>query len=222
MSSITPSRRRRDSRPVWLTVVLVVVAMAVLFALGFGIATLLKGSDGSLPPEESLDQTTASIEPLPCETVLITPAEVLPRTERVTVNVFNSTPTVGLAAETAQILTARGFTVNKVANDPLDAVLAGTGEIRFGPKGAEAAQLLTFYFPGAVLVDDGRAGKRVDVSLGSGFTEIVGEAEIAAALASPSPSPSGPGCVTPSAAPVADQPAIDVSAEPAAEASPSP
>lgn len=222
MSSITPSRRRRDSRPIWLTVVLVVVAMAVLFALGFGIATLLKGGDGSLPPEESVDQATTSAEPLPCETVLITPAEVLPRTERVTVNVFNSTPTVGLAAETAQILTARGFTVNKVANDPLGAVLAGTGEIRFGPKGADAAQLLTVYFPGAVLVDDGRSGKRVDVSLGSGFTEIVGEAEIAAALASPSLSPSGPGCVTPSAVPVADEPATEASAEATVEPSPAP
>jgi hypothetical protein len=215
MSSITPSRRRRDSRPLWLTVVLVVVAMAVLFALGFGIATLLKGGDGSLPPEESLDQATASVQPLPCETVLITPAEVLPRTERVTVNVFNSTPTVGLAAETAQILTARGFTVRDVANDPLDAVLPGTGEIRFGPKGADAAQLLTFYFPGAVLVDDGRTGKRVDVSLGSGFTEIVGEAEIAAALASPSPSPSGPGCVAPSALPAPATDAPDAVTEPA-------
>jgi len=215
MSSITPSRRRRDSRPLWLTVVLVVVAMAVLFALGFGIATLLKGGDGSLPPEESLDQATASVQPLPCETVLITPAEVLPRTERVTVNVFNSTPTVGLAAETAQILTARGFTVKNVANDPRDAVLAGTGEIRFGPKGADAAQLLTFYFPGAVLVDDGRTGKRVDVSLGSGFTEIVGEAEIAAALASPSPSPSGPGCVAPSALPAPATDAPDAVTEPA-------
>jgi hypothetical protein len=140
---------------------------------------------------------------------------VLPRTERVTVNVFNSTPTVGLAAETAQILTARGFTVKNVANDPLDAVLPGTGEIRFGPKGAEAAQLLTFYFPGAVLVDDGRTGKRVDVSLGSGFTEIVGEAELAAALASPSPSPSGPGCVAPSAPPAPATDAPDAVTEPA-------
>lgn len=223
MSSITPSRRRRDSRPVWLTVVLVIVAMAVLFALGFGIATLLKGGDGSLPPEESLEEAAAmSAEPLPCETTIVIPAEVLPRTERVTVNVFNSTPTVGLAAETAQILTARGFEVNKITNDPLDEVLAGTGEIRFGPKGADAAQLLTYYFPGAVLVDDGRNGKRVDVSLGSGFTEITGEAEIAAALASPSPSPSGPGCVTPSAGPVVDEPAIDVGADPAVEPSPSP
>lgn len=222
MSSITPSRRRREPRPIWLTVVLVIVGMAVLFALGFGIATLLKGGDGSLPSDESLDQAAASVQPLPCETVLITPAEVLPRTERVTVNVFNSTPTVGLAAETAQILTARGFTVKNVANDPLDAVLPGTGEIRFGPKGAEAAQLLTFYFPGAVLVDDGRTGKRVDVSLGSGFTEIVGEAELAAALASPSPSPSGPGCITPPATPAPAEPATEASAEATVEPSPAP
>ncbi len=222
MSTITPSRRRRDSRPIWLTVVLVIVGMAVLFGVGFGVATLLKGGDGSLPPEESVEEAAATgAEPLPCETVLITPAEVLPRTERVTVNVFNSTSRAGLAAETAQILKARGFTINKIENDPLGQPLPGTGEIRFGPNGADAAQLLTYYFPGAVLVDDGRKGKRVDVSIGRGFTEIAGEAEIAAALASPSPSPSGPGCVTPSALPAesADSPeAPDAVTEP----SPSP
>lgn len=222
MSNITPTRRRRESRPMWLTIVLLVVAMAVLFGLGFGIATLLKGGDATLPPEESLEEAAAiSTEPLPCETTIVIPAEVLPRTERVVVNVFNSTPTAGLAAETAQILTARGFGINKVANDPLGVVLAGTGEIRFGPKGADAAQLLTYYFPGAVLVDDGRDGKRVDVSIGRGFTEITGDAEIAAALASPSPSASGPGCVTPEPAPevIAPEVAEDVVIEPLPNAS---
>ena len=201
MSTITPSRRRR-SRPVWLTVVLVIVGMAVLFGVGFGIATLLKGGDGSLPPEETIeDAAGVTTEPLPCETILVTPAEVLPRTARVTVNVFNSTPTPGLAAETAQILTARGFRVNKITNDPLGEVLPGVGEIRYGAKGASGAELLTYYFPGAVLVDDGRNGKRVDVSLGRGFVEIPSDAEVAAALAAPSPSPSGPGCVSPTPTP---------------------
>ena len=207
MSTITPSRRRR-SRPIWLTIVLVIVGMAVLFGVGFGIATLLKGGDGSLPPEESIEEAGAvTTEPLPCETVLITPAEVLPRTERVTVNVFNSTQTPGLAAETAQILTARGFRLNKITNDPLGEVLPGVGEIRFGAKGATGAQLLTYYFPGAVLFDDGRKGKRVDVSLGSGFVEIPTDAEVAAALAAPSPSPSGPGCVSPTPEPEVSAPA---------------
>jgi hypothetical protein len=207
MSTITPSRRRR-SRPIWLTIVLVIVGMAVLFGVGFGIATLLKGGDGSLPPEESIeDASGVTAEPLPCETILITPAEVLPRTARVTVNVFNSTPTAGLAAETAQILTARGFVLNKIANDPLGEVLPGVGEIRYGAKGAPGAQLLTYYFPGAVLVDDGRNGKRVDVSLGRGFVEIPSDAEVAAALAAPSPSPSGPGCVSPTPTPEVSAPA---------------
>jgi hypothetical protein len=214
MSTITPSRRRR-SRPIWLTVVLVIVGMAVLFGVGFGIATLLKGGDGSLPPEESIeDAAGASTEPLPCETILVTPAEVLPRTARVTVNVFNSTKTAGLAGDTAQSLKARGFTINKVANDPVGKVLPGVGEIRYGATGALGAQLLTYYFPGAVLVDDGRKGKRVDVSLGRGFVEIPSEAEVAAALAEPSPSPSGPGC-----APLTPEPELS---EPADAPAPSP
>jgi LytR cell envelope-related transcriptional attenuator len=207
MSTITPSRRRR-SRPIWLTIVLVIVGMAVLFGVGFGIATLLKGGDGSLPPEESIgDAAGVTTEPLPCETILVTPAEVLPRTARVAVNVFNSTQTAGLAGDTAETLKVRGFTINKVANDPGGKVLPGVGEIRFGAKGAAGAQLLTYYFPGAVLVDDGRNGKRVDVSLGSGFVEIPTDAEVAAALAAPSPSPSGPGCVSPTPAPEVSAPA---------------
>ena len=40
-------KTRPAQRPLWLTVVLIFVAMLVLFGVGFGIATLFKGSGGA-------------------------------------------------------------------------------------------------------------------------------------------------------------------------------
>lgn len=192
-NTLRSAPRRPQRRPLWLTILLLVVAMAVLFGLGFGIATLIRGSS-SVP--EAAPDATQSAQPLPCETTLVTPAAELPQPKNVTVNVFNSTEKVGLAAETARALSERGFKINKVENDPTGATIRGIGEIRHGPNGEKQAQLLTYYFPGATLVEDGRKGKRVDVSIGRGYKEMPGVAQVAAALAEPTPVYSGPGCPT--------------------------
>ena len=192
-SAIRPTPRRRR-RPAWLIVLVVILGMALLFGIGFAVSLLIRGggtSDATVVPSAS---AAASAAPLPCETTLVTPAEVLPATGKVTVNVLNSTKRQGLARDTANVLTARGMKVKKVGNAPGDGVVEGVAELRFGPKGEKAARLLAYYFPGAVLVPIERKTKIVDVVIGTEFEKVLGEAEIAAALASPSPSASGPGC----------------------------
>jgi hypothetical protein len=201
MSALSPVRRSPAKRPRWLVVTLVSVSMLALFAIGFAAALFIDGSPSSVVA--TVDEVVqgsaesnagATVAPEPCETTLVAPAEVLPRPDSIVVNVYNSTQRGGLAGTTAQELSQRGFRINKVENDPLGVSLRGVGEIRYGPNGAENAQLLQFYFPGAVMVDDGRSGPRVDISLGRGFEAMEDQALVAATLASPSPSLSGPGC----------------------------
>lgn len=201
MSTFGPVRRTPARRPRWLVVVLVAVSMLALFGVGFAAALLVGGQGESSVVADSTDldqpltgSTMETAQPEPCETTLVAPAEVLPRPDSVVVNVYNSTQRGGLAGTTAQELSQRGFRINKVENDPLGVSLRGVGEIRYGPNGADNARLLAFYFPGAVLVDDGRSGPRVDISVGRGFEAVEEQGLVAATLASPSPSLSGPGC----------------------------
>lgn len=192
-------RRRPAERPLWLTVLLVFVAMLVLFGVGFGIATLLKGAGGGEPDTASASPTEV-VNPGNCTVVEVTPAEFLPRASQVTVNVYNSTNRVGLAGDTAKLLGVRGFKIGAVENDPLGVPIESVGEIRYGPKGETGAQLIAYHLPGATLVDDGRKGKKVDVSLGRQFVDLTDDAEVVAQLAEPSPSPSPEGCVLPNPA----------------------
>ena len=199
--------RSRRRRPIWMPILIVLAGIAVLFAVGFGLSRLLNGS--SAPEADAV--ASASAVPLPCETTMVTAAEVLPRSGKVKVNVWNATDRVGLASDVAKVLKARSFTIKNVDNDPLGAVLEGVGQIRYGVNGRANAELLAFYFPGAILVQDDRPKKVVDIALGNAFTEIAGEAQIAAAMASPSPSLSGPGC--PSQPAVASSSAASLPAE---------
>ncbi len=194
-SAIRPTPRRRR-RPVWVIVLVVILGMALLFGIGFAASLLIRGSGTPQADVVPSASAVASAAPLPCETTLVTPAEVLPVTGKVTVNVLNSTKRQGLARGTADVLTARGMKVKKVGNASADGVIEGVAELRYGPKGEKAARLLEFYFPGAVLVPIDRKTKIVDVVLGTEFEKVLGEAQVAAALASPSPSASGPGCAS--------------------------
>jgi len=189
-SVIRHPRRRR--RPVWAILLFVILGSIGLFGVGFALSVLLRGQSTPVADEAGVPSATSA--PLPCSTTMVTPAEVLPRTSRITINVYNGTKRQGLAGETAQALGARGFVVKEVANDPEGQKVAGVAEIRYGPKGAVAAQLLGFYLPGAEMVPDDRSKKVIDVVIGKEYTEVMGEALVAAALASPSPSTSGPGC----------------------------
>jgi hypothetical protein len=98
-----------------------------------------------------------------------------------------------------------------VANDPVGNPIPGVAEIRFGPKGAQGAQLLLLNVPGAELVELDRKGRNVDLATGTGFTGLAPQPEVAAQLASPSPVASGTGCPSP---PGAGVPAASPTATP--------
>lgn len=176
----------------WAILLMVSLGTVALFGVGYAFSVVLRSQGTPVADESGVASESAS--PLPCSTTMVTPAEVLPRTSRVLINVYNGTKRQGLAGTTATALAARGFDVKEVANDPEGQKVIGVAEIRYGPKGAEGAKLLGFYLPGAQMLPDDRSKKAVDVVIGKEFTEIVGEAKVAAALASPSPSTSGPGC----------------------------
>lgn len=184
----SPIRRQQPKRPRWLVVVLIAVAALVVVGVGFGAVSLFRGD----PSSPSADESAAT--PSPCVTTLVTPAESLPKPDRVKVNVYNATATAGLASKTATSVTARGFHVRKVDNDPVGRKITGVAEIRFGPKGASGADLLMIYVPGATLVELDRKGRAVDLAVGDGFTSLAPEEAVAAAMAAPSPVASGPGC----------------------------
>jgi len=190
-------RRYRRRRPRWHFAAAVIVAAVVFIGLIFGIVKMFSGSS-----EPAAVAPTPN--PSPCVTVMVSPAESLPVVSQVRVNVFNATSTIGLAGTTADELRARGFDIRTVANEANNRQIQGTGELRYGPTGKAAAQLLAYYFPGVVLIPDDRTRRVVDVVVGSGFVAVVDDATVAAKKASPTPSPSGIGCpTTPLAVPTA-------------------
>jgi hypothetical protein len=91
----------------------------------------------------------------------------------VRVNVYNATSRAGLANTVADELRTRRFTVGKIGNDPLQQTVEDVAQIRYGPRGAGAAQLVRAWLPGSAPTLDKRADKTVDLVLGlryEGFT----------------------------------------------------
>ena len=106
----------------------------------------------------------------------------------VTVNVFNSTGRMGLAAEVAGELRARGFVVAQVSNDPLARAVAGTAELRHSPEGGAAARTLAAQIQGATVAPDQRPDASVDLVMGAAFLGMV-PPEQALARLTPTPPP---------------------------------
>ena len=112
----------------------------------------------------------------------------------VTLNVFNSTNRVGLAASVAKSLRTLGFKVVNVTNDPLGKPISDVGEIRYGPAGTAAAAFARTRLSGAKLVLDNRTDPSVDLVLGTKFTALTVPPKVAPATpGKPTPSPS-PSC----------------------------
>jgi hypothetical protein len=120
------------------------------------------------------DSETAARRATPCIKTTVPFSAALPvRAADVRVNVYNATSRIGLANTVADELKVRGFTVGKVGNDPLGGTVQATVQIRYGPRGAGAAQMLRAWFAGAEPRIDTRTDGTVDVVLGlryDGFT----------------------------------------------------
>ena len=176
------------------TAAIVILMMAVLFGATFGAVRLLKGSSDPTP-------SASSSSPAPCVTTTVSPGVVLPKPGTVTSHVYNATTPAGLARTTAAALTARGFKVGTVANDPLGKSLTNVGEIRYGAAGKDNAALMRFYVPGAELVLDQRTDATIDLVLGLKFTSVATQKAVTAALAKPVVVTDGAGCPTPTPKP---------------------
>ncbi len=90
---------------------------------------------------------------------------------QIQVNVFNATTRAGLAAQTAEALTARGFVVLGTGNSP--SPVAGVARISFGAAGVGAAYTLAAHVEGAVLLLDSRADATVDLAVGREFVSLL-------------------------------------------------
>jgi hypothetical protein len=185
----SPIRRQPTDRPRWLIGLLVAVGALVLIGLGFGVVSLIRGTTSSDPAAGA-----TAVEPSPCVTTMVVPADVLPVPAKIKVNVYNATGTSGLAGKAATAIKSRGFTVGDVANDPVGKPVTGVAQIRFGPKGEKSARALLFQVPGAELVALQRKGRTIDLAVGDAYTGLAPKASVTAAMASPAPSVSGSGC----------------------------
>jgi hypothetical protein len=115
-----------------------------------------------------------------CATAEAAPPSLDPAT--ISVRVYNATDEGGLAQAVADALKARGFTVAEIANDPTEREVTGTGEIRYGRRGEDAASFLSVFLPGAGDYLDVRADASVDLVIGPEFSTLATPEEVAAAL----------------------------------------
>lgn len=104
--------------------------------------------------------------------------------DSVTVNVFNTTPTPGLATQVSDALAERGFVRGTVGNSTVNRE-GMTAIIISGPNGEAAAFTLQQQIPGTQYVQDDRDGSIVDVVLGSGYTSLVPAENVATTAAGP-------------------------------------
>ncbi len=146
--------RRRKRTAITLVVVIGILAAAFYYASSYW-------SKGAT---RAASAPTCTITPGPSGPVF--PSQV-------TVNVYNATSRTGLAASVGRIVTARGFVLGTVANDPAKKSIPGTAEVRYGAAGERAAKLVQTLVAGATLVKDTRADASVDLVLGSGYKELV-------------------------------------------------
>ena len=209
MTSVGPSRARRPpaKRPPWLIGVVVAVAVLVVIGLVFGVMSLFRGGSETAATEGAPDSSAS-----PCVTTTFATSEILPDPSDVKINVYNSTAKTGLAKETAQTLSQRGFKILKVANDPEGKKISGVAQIRYGPNGELSAKLLLLYVPGAEMINDYRTGKKIDLSTGKTFSGLSPQQGVNALLAAPTPVASGPGCLPQAVLPDANAPSAAPSA----------
>lgn len=180
------ARVRRAQTSFFAVLVLVVLGAGVTAAgvyQGWWAWPPWDGEDGPAAPVAAATSTA-------CPTPEVTAAPVAD----VVLAVLNGTRRPGLAAATAEALRARGFTVGSIGNDtsPVEQVAL----VRHGPAGLPHARTVAAQIDGAELVDDGREGTAVELSLGAGFTGLRPPEE-ADALTRPAPVESPAGCVVP-------------------------
>lgn len=160
------ARRRRIRHGVVLGLLLVVVAGAALFAQAVIEGRIALSEPGGTSPSAEAGCPAGPFSYQPATTV--------------TVNVFNSTATPGLAGTAAEGLSQRGFSVGTVGNTSLNRE-GMTALILSGPAGQQSAYTLQQHIPDTEYMADERTDASVDVILGSGFQSLAPAAQAEAA-----------------------------------------
>ncbi len=163
-----PVRPRSGRRPLPPLIFLLVLALA---ALGVWWYVLRQEAQ---EVEQQAEACASASETAPPTT--LDPASI-------NLRVFNATDTAGLAQTVASALQERGFVVDEVANDTSGREVTGVGELRHGPRGADAAKYVRLFLPDSGDYLDTRATAQVDVVVGPEFTTLASAEEVAAALA---------------------------------------
>ena len=162
-SAVRPRSGRRPIPPLVFLLVLALAALAVWWNVF--------DTEGEIQAEEAEACASASAAPPSLD----------PTT--VSLRVLNATDTAGLAQTVAASLQERGFVVDEIANDPTEREVTGVGELRYGPRGREAAAFVALFVPGAGEFLDTRATAQIDVVIGPEFGTLAPPEEVDAALA---------------------------------------
>jgi hypothetical protein len=105
----------------------------------------------------------------------------LPKPADVTVTVLNATDRDGLAGGVGKQLTGRGFHVRSVGTSNDGTPVTGVGQVRFGPSGFGAAQVLQSQIIGLDPVMDQRQNSNIDLVLGPQYARMATVTEVSAA-----------------------------------------
>lgn len=207
-------------QPTWVTALLVTILMIGVFGLGYFLALYLTRPPAPPTVASPSLAPSASATADPCPTSNPRLGDGLPVKDAVVLNVFNATSKQGLAAQAALDFKREGFRILSIENDPRNAKVEGVAEIRYGPNGRKAAQLVKYYLAGAAMVELKRDDTVVDVALGPSYTQLADGDAVAAFLAQPKPLPSG--CASAPSASAGSDTSASVTASPSASASASP
>ena len=207
MSTLSPVGRSGGNRR-WgniRTALVLLVGLGALVAAGFiGFSLAKRGNTTSGTPTPSTSVSTSTSQSCTPRVAAATGPSgtssplsskspgALPKPKTITVNVYNSTSTGGLARKTANAMSARGFTIGTVGNDSAPKPVLGVAEVRYGPKGQQQATVVAAQVSGAKLVLDKRKTTDVDLAVGAKFKHLATPAQAKAAL-SPSAKPT-PSC----------------------------
>ncbi|RKN07197.1 LytR family transcriptional regulator [Streptomyces radicis] len=193
--------RRRRGRAAFL----LVAGVTALGMLGYGTLQLVDvfsgDDDGGRAPRAQAG-ARAGEDCTPAST-----AERLPEPAAITVNVFNATARTGLAQDTADALAERGFTIGEVANAPEEydgqvnasGLLVGTAQT----EESGALTVLATQLDGVETAEPRQpAGEEepprvVDLMIGEGFTELTAADEAErrlAELTAPPAADASPAC----------------------------
>jgi len=124
---------------------------------------------GPVEAEAPAEDVPAADVPPPVEAAPATDALTVPPAA-VAVDVLNGTGTTGLGATVAELMTAQGFVVGTVGNEP---GTVNQSVVRYGPNVLEQARTVAASVPGAVLEPSESIGDTVQLVIGPGYETVV-------------------------------------------------